>query len=356
MDYSKFYTPPTIAAILIDQIDNFQPINAVDICCGSCNLLHAAKNKWPDIDLTGVDVTRCSFSDIITHCCDGREYVLDKNSDSYSLILANPPFVYMDKKGQYSALYDDLPKNFQDISRLEIEMLFANLKLLTDVSLLMIIMPSTFIEGSINTKYREYLSNNFKIDKVIRLPLDAFGSSKIKSYAIYITKKTNNKRTFLYNLIKRDNKYEIQKEALISSKDLLLGNWVGIKANTKCKLNIKRGNISSQMFKNSGTPILHTAKKAVNWFPSVRFIDHCPPNGIFVEEGDIIVSRIGASAGQWCLYKGESRVITDCLYRVKDFDGQVYKKIKNSYYNGIIRGVATSYITMEDFSNWYNSI
>ena len=46
MDYSKFYTPPKIANSLIKELSIPEPDKIVDICCGSCNLLIAANNRW----------------------------------------------------------------------------------------------------------------------------------------------------------------------------------------------------------------------------------------------------------------------------------------------------------------------
>ena len=45
MDYSKFYTPPIIATALINELCISEPHKVIDICCGSCNLLLAAKKN-----------------------------------------------------------------------------------------------------------------------------------------------------------------------------------------------------------------------------------------------------------------------------------------------------------------------
>ena len=53
MDYSKFYTPPEIASLLIEELDVDEPDKIIDICCGSCNLLLAAKARWNKANLYG---------------------------------------------------------------------------------------------------------------------------------------------------------------------------------------------------------------------------------------------------------------------------------------------------------------
>ena len=94
----------------------------------------------------------------------------------------------------------------------------------------------------------------------------------------------------------------------------------------------------------------------MDWKPSIRFIKEEVKNSVWVEEGDIIVSRIGKSAGKWCQYTGERIMISDCLFRIKDPTGSVINRIDGHQYDHTIKGVATRYITTSDFLFWYNSL
>jgi len=51
-------------------------------------------------------------------------------------------------------------------------------------------------------------------------------------------------------------------------------------------------------------------------------------NLVYAESGDIIVSRIGKSAGQWYIYLGEKILISDCLYRIKDPTGKIPSRLQ----------------------------
>ena len=121
-------------------------------------------------------------------------------------------------------------------------------------------------------------------------------------------------------------------------------------------IDIKRGNISSAYFIESGCPILHTSKIRDTWEPSIRYTSNKVLPNTYAETGDIIVSRIGKSAGQWCIYQGNKIPISDCLYRIKDPEGVLYNRIQGKKFDLKLRGVATQYITMADFKKWVNSL
>lgn len=356
MDYTKFYTPHKIADILIKQIEGGSFEKVIDICCGSCNLLFAAKKRWKQLQMTGVDVIKNTNPDVEFYCDDGRNFAL-KSKRLYPLVLANPPFAYLKKKHEFPSLYYEWLGNYCS-SRLEIEMLFANLHLLSDNGVLMIIMPSTFVESQTNRKIRKLLAKSLYIQKIVSLPLETFKKSNIKSYALFI-KKLKPKRTVtrFYSIKLKLNEYSISKSEIIPQEFIRNGKWDTLEEIIpSIKLDIKRGNISSNMFSIKGYSVLHTAKKQANWVPTVRSTSFIPENAVYAEEGDIIVSRIGKSVGEWSIHYGERAAISDCLFCIKDNESTIYSNIIESKYNYIIRGVATKYITMKDFTIWYQSL
>jgi len=351
MDYSKYYTPVKIAELLISLIDLKKPKTTIDICCGSCNLLYAAKKKWPKTNLIGVDIIHHNSNDVQLFKSDGRKFAINQKQ-KYPLILANPPFSILKKNINYSLLYKNDFKEY-DTSRLEIEMMLANLYLLKKNGLLVIILPNTFVESERNKLVRTLLAKKYHINKIIKLPDDTFGSAKIKSYALFISKNILcHKITKYYEVFTSNNNLSISKGKIIKQKNIRCGQWLYNNNINILGIEIKRGNISSQMFCKKGIRVLHTSKQNNYWIPSTRYIKKKPKNPIYVKFGDILISRIGKSAGQWTVYMGEKTIISDCLFCLKDDSGQIYKKIRDRRYNNIIRGVATPYITIKDFISW----
>ncbi len=356
MDYSKFYTPPHIASLLIEQIKINAPEKIIDICCGSGNLLHEANKKWKKARLIGIDIKEHHLTNIDCIKMDGRKYAIEHNNE-YSLVVANPPFDHLEKRCEYPELYKLLPSKYTT-SRLEIEMLAANLSLLNDDGTLLIIMPSTFVNAVTHRKIRKYLGNNYYIQKIIKLPLSTFGTSNINSYALIIKKGFQKKRyTQYYTVTSYGN---ISKLYNISPSRIKAGCWEKDDFDTNeyenIQLDIKRGNLSSSSFNSSGTPILHTAKNDLHWQPSTRYTLIENSKGVYAEKGDIIVSRVGKSAGKWFLYAGHRIQISDCLFCIKDPSRNIYKTIQGKNYSLPLKGVATRYITIADFKRWYLSL
>ena len=55
-DFSKYYTPINVALPLVKMIKFKTNSNVIDICCGSGNLLQAAKNVKNTLFCSGVDI------------------------------------------------------------------------------------------------------------------------------------------------------------------------------------------------------------------------------------------------------------------------------------------------------------
>ena len=356
MDYSKYYTPISIAQLLVKQLRICPPDKIVDICCGSCNLLNAAKKRWPRATLYGTDIVEHKDDNVVFEKIDGREYALNHPKE-FSLVLANPPFDYLEKKNEYPELFQS-PFEKISSSRLEIEMMLANLIMLKNGGVLLIIMPSSFVEGETYRPIREIIAKKYQVKSIIELDEDTFGATHIHSYALVI--KNNMCQSYTTDILctrKENNNFVLLSNGKRTKKDLIYGNWSSFQ-NATCsfKLDIKRGNISSSNFVESGFPILHTSKINIPWQPSIRYISNEIKPNIYAENGDIIVSRIGKSAGNWFLYTGEKIPVSDCLYRIKDPNGELYKKIQGKNFNLKLRGVATQYITMADFICWVASL
>lgn len=352
MDYSKFYTPPEVAELLINQLRIPTPSKTVDICCGSCNLLNAVKKRWKKVELYGADIESCAVDNIYFLRIDGRKYAT-KHKGEFPLVVANPPFDALKKKREYPGIFKGPFKEFET-SRLEVEMLLANLLMLKENGYLVIILPSSFVEAVSYKQIRSLLAKNYFINSIFKLSDDTFGASHISSYALIIQRCVKeNSRSKLYMVQNGEQGFETVFANYVSAKKMLNGDWVGNSSKVNRNgISIKRGNISSSMFAEQGVPVLHTAKPSEDWQPSVRCLSQNVEANVFAEPGDIVVSRIGKSAGSWCVYIGERAPISDCLYCIKDPDGQFLERINGRVYDLPPKGVATRYITMDDFVRW----
>ncbi len=353
--YSKYYTPEKVARALIGLISISDRATVVDICCGSCNLLNAAKQKNNSIICTGVDINESyTKSDFQLFTCDGREFAL-KNREQYQISLANPPFGKENKNSYTKRLYKGAYEEIS-VNRIEVEMLIANLMVLDQSGQLLIILPSTIVSGSSNVNLRKIISKNHYIEAVIDLPINAFYPERIKCSALIIKKSFSNKSSSYY---KMDDNFNLLKLYEIDAQQIKKGNWEGKANNGNSDFIIHQGKISTSAFtdqKNS-IEVLHTSKHTENWTPSVRFaILPQERDYIKAESGDILISRIGASAGDKCLYNGDEKYISDCLLVIKNPSREIQERILSLDLSTVVSGLSTPHITINSICNLYNKI
>lgn len=352
-DYSKYYTPPKIAKELVQFLDIKDGSTAIDICCGTCNLLYAAYSNNPSLKCYGIDITDVDISWCKTRKSDGRKYSI-ATKQRFDIALANPPFGNIKDNSYASQLYvgrySDLKSN-----RIEIEMLISNIKLLKKDGILLIIMPITFVNGISYNKIRQIISKHHFIKSIIELPSNAFYPEKINCCAIVIKKEKNTKNepcTF-YSM---NSNFVVKTKNIIEYSRILNGCWEYDYTNTQNDFLITRGKISSNMFVETGIPVLHTSKKRENWFPSERYI--CIINKakkqIVAEKGDLLISRIGNSAGYMCVYNGPPKYISDCLMLIKSPNNIMIKRLQDMDLRSLVKGVSTPHLTATDIYNLYN--
>lgn len=349
-DFAKYYTPEAISSALVKLLDFKDNCKVVDICCGSGNLLCAAQKINKTIICHGVDVNKKAGSmneGLLT--CDGRDYAI-KHVGEYDFALANPPFGYSGLNQFTKQLFCNEYANIQS-RRLEVEMLIANLMVLKDTGILLIIIPTTIVDGVSMTSVRKIIAKNHSIHAIVDLPINAFAPEKIKCSALIIIKTPNACATTEFYTM--DESFNIHKKREIDVLNVLDGNWIGeLFSNENNSVTINQGTISSQLFCQNGVEVLHTSKKSSDWKPSVRFanIPH-KKKCVIATQGDIIISRIGASAGQKCIYQGPPRRISDCLLIIKSPSPELAKEIISMDFLPLVSGLSTPHITAYSIFN-----
>lgn len=368
-----YYTPLLLSKALL-QLIPYNNINSViDICCGSCNLLRAAAEKFYGVKITGVDIIDCLVDYKLPNSRfyqqDGRDFALNSlvSDIHYDLVLANPPFGYLANEksrlcnielGEYSKIIN---------KRYENEMLVANLLLMKENSVILAILPQTFFSGVSCKQYRQILANNFEIECIIDLPDDTFENGKIKTSAIIMKKsdKDFTHLTKLYFAIKEIEEWNINIIGLISSKNILQGNWI-FNHSVNAELDVAssivgfRGSICSSSFSKRKTQnqVLHCSAYTNGfWSPSVRNVKKAflsPDKMKYAEVGDVLINRIGKNAGCWCVYKGKKMLVSDCIIVLRSNDcTEITKQLNclsnaNGRLNGFVKGLSTQYVSMKE--------
>lgn len=365
MEKYAYYTPIDLARSILSIIPEIEVTSIVDICCGSWNLLQAGKEKYPKAFITGIDVDKKSeehgFSDSTFEVMDGREFAKREfqNKRTYDLILSNPPFGYISENERKYNLEGEMAEVCYSKllnKRYECEMVQANMLLAHEGSILMFILPYTFVSGASFQKTRCQIAMDYSVLAIVQLPFTTFGRGKINAVAIVLQKGGKCNRTIIYNADYEVN-WKFDEIKKISNKDIAKGNWWFIRQDLdKDKINIIRGNISSGSFEEVGQEILHCAvKKDEKWKPSKRYYNNSriSKSVIKAKKGDVLINRIGKDAGYWYINEVDDIAISDCLLLLKNITKKMLDVLKkNSDINGRLniakRGVSVSYITADD--------
>ncbi len=359
-----YYTPIYLARAILDIIPEIKIRSIIDICCGSWNLLYAGMEKYPEAVITGVDVDKESEKHKIEKAnfnfMDGREFAKNEYNEgkTYDLILSNPPFGSISDNERKYASHEEKEQYYSHLinRRYECEMMQANMLLAHEKSILLFILPCTFVAGDSYQLARRQIAKDYSVVAIINLPDTTFERGRINTFAIILQKTVNEKATDIYEAT-NDGVWNLKKIRTSQRKEIENGNWwLGKSKSEENAVKIIRGNVSSNSFCNMGQTIFHcAAKKDRKWLPSVRYYneDESKKKSIKANKGDAIINRIGRSAGYWYVNDQDNVSISDCLLVLKITKETMLDVLKkNSDSDGRLliplRGVTTSYVTAED--------
>jgi hypothetical protein len=349
-----YFTPIALAQPLLELIPANGIESAIDISCGQGALLMAAKKKYGDIDLIGVDVKKEFLRDeYVFYCQDGIKFA-EKSKIKYDLILSNPPFGKVDNRelGDDKGIIHELHRK-----RLECLMLNADFSLMHDNSWLIVILPATMITGVSFSLTRRNITKRYYVKDIILLSDNTFGSHFIKTFALIIHGQYEAHRTNLYRAKKEGEAWKLNCFASISNNQMLAGDWWENQTQMSGPdIQIFRGGVSSSDFSDTGKiSVWHCASKnpSESWKPSVRYVESVSKSQRekSAEIGDTLINRIGKYAGYWWVNDEQKKIVTDCLFVVKRFDDEENVLLRNSTSGRLnlrTRGVATQYITKND--------
>lgn len=358
-----YYTPIDLARSMLNIIPEIEVKSIIDICCGSWNLLQAGKEKYPNAVITGVDIDKRADNYKIDESnfiiMDGREFAEKeyKKGRTYDLILSNPPFGHItENERKYMAGNAIVEVCLSKLlnKRYECEMMQANMLLAHNNSVLLFILPYTFVAGASFQQARCQVASVYSVVAIVKLPFTTFEKDKINTFAIILQKKEHSNHTIVFNAV-YNNVWKINKTREVSEIEIVNGNWwFTRKNNENNQVKIFRGNISSNKFKKRGQMVLHSAaKKSDRWFPSVRYYDiSSAQNVVKARKGDVLINRIGRDAGYWSVNEIDHISISDCLLIISNVTNTMIKILEEKSEDGRLKipihGVTTAYITAED--------
>lgn len=344
------FTPEELASIMVDLVPIKNPKYIIDFCAGDGSLLKAARNKWVNAEIIGIDVKwtkgiietlktmniKTIKSNSIALTSEFHKSISCENG--YSLILANPPFnsrinLHL---GKFSKIVHNPPKSAP------IEMIFAilNIFYLNVNGYIAIILPSSVISSIKGQWLRDYITEQLEIKYIVDLSRNIFKNADAKLHLIVGQKKINNKEYYT-RLSYLDDNYNYIEKGIVSNEELKCRMDVSYHLNNEIYILKDYDLITSHISKpikrgysqygikrvfvsenNCSIPYIHTSnltKDGLKVF-SDRYIVIDGPmfnKNSLLEKGDILVARVGngcvgRSAIVW--HEKEMGIASDCIF------------------------------------------
>lgn len=373
MYLNQYYTEKAYGDELVNKLTIASPKKALDIGFGSGSLLRAAKRRWNDIDLIGVDIDSRNIEEeeklkeINTLKLNGFDPCLPetiiRRFGKIDLLLSNPPYFshkfdtrtkdILDSVG----LLDCLSKNLKTIPA-ELVFLAQNLRLLNDGGELGIILPAGLVSGERWTNVRAYLLSKYQVSNVIQLPVNCFKKTDAQTFILTIKSRAKKNidsvklshvainQSLSINIeqakSRADYDYYSNKESLNSINQLSEHDY-----------QIFRGNKSFDDLKKISADYLHTTSIAKTPLP-INLVCNPIKGCKNTEPGDIVLARVGRRCLGRVHYINKGSVpISDCLICIrpknKKIGSAIFKALSSinfqTYVDSVALGVGAKYIT-----------
>ena len=340
----SYYTPVDVASEVIANIPNhFRPVTAIDICVGSGNFLRAAKNRWPGLNLIGVDQNISTVNQDLkneinlyqqdAYLYKGLKKSLNCDFRENLLLVANPPFGKLENAYAFfkSRKQCDFFDKTIDLKRKEALMLYSNLSLLKEGDYFAAILPDNIFRSDRFYSFKCAFLNQFK-NEWIGEPSYYFKGSEVRCRMFVGEYKGLNS---VEKKIIKDNNPSNRFQAI-------------------------RGVDNSKIFKRIRKPnttiyeeVVHfsnTDKKLRHKFYTLKETKNANK---YVEEGDVLISRVGRNAGMVTIptQEFEGKLASDYFFIYKGLslsENQV-KIIQEELFLQK-RGLTTSYLTKSDIN------
>jgi len=382
MQLNQYYTEDMYGDILVSNLSLPSPKIALDLGFGTGNLLHAAKRRWNNLSLIGVDIDKDHITHAKAHTAIAAiehngfdpslpDRILDRFGE-IDLLLGNPPFFSssLDQKSkmilQASGMLDCISKQTKKIPA-ELIFIAQNLRLLSKEGELGLIVPAGIISGERWKPIREFLFSNYTISNVIQLPTDSFKNTDAQTFILTIKHKLEKINGITLSHINNTESLKIKpEEAFIRAdydyyqKTLDMGTALNITLND---FQLYRGNKSHNILDNIAKKHLHTT--TMPKLPIKQSFNNTSLDGAKnTLSGDILISRVGRRCLGRAIYVERGSVpISDCIIgirpRTKNAGNLIWKKLSSpsckDYFSRVSLGVGAKYITYKTITDYLTS-
>ena len=350
----RYYTNIDVGHLLVSQMTSETPQKLIDLGAGDGILSDAAFKRWQNIEILTVDVDR--FASIrLRNIFDqtGANYMhIQADALSYRLpsvvyssfgnidsAVCNPPFITPKWRKGFARILSEagfggcIPINGSIDSALLF--LAQNLRLISEGATLGIILPDSLVSSAKYQKFRQKLLQQYKVQKVIRLPRRSFSGTDAQAFILIVSKVAAATTIPLFEF---SDKGELSQMLTVDVKKAIhrmdyayhahsyayKNNSIAEISLQSIAIDMKRGSVSSSIARNAEHSILHTSDMTPSicglWcdFSSFNQGIESGESIVRARPGDILIARVGRNLESKVVgVKAGFPAITDCIYKIR---------------------------------------
>jgi type I restriction-modification system DNA methylase subunit len=376
---NQYYTENKYGDFLVRNLSITSPQVALDIGFGAGDLLHAAKRRWQEISLVGIDIDKSNVhqarsSNLINALqLNGFDpslpTILNDRFGDIDLLISNPPYFSCDldlnnkKILKAIGVMDCLSNRLKKVPA-ELIFLAQNLRLLTQDGEIGIIVPAGLISGQKWKPIREFLLCNYQISNVIQLPTNSFKKTDAQTFIMTLKHRLSNNVNVSLSHIGHKSIIDVDLERAKERADFGYYQETSTLSITK-KLyendfTIFRGNRSHNELSILVSEHIHTTnmpnnstEKDIGYFHYEKVKN--------AKAGDILIARVGRRClGRAMRVTKGNAPISDCVIAItpknKNIGEKIWKKLSSPkcrhYLSKTSLGVGAKYITHKTITDY----
>ena len=225
-----YFTPPSVIADNIKLLGPYMNnINSVlEPSCGSCEYINALLKNYKHLQITGLELNSTIYDSIkdlssVNVKLYNSDYLKYNTSETYDLIIGNPPYFVMKKENVDKSYY----KYFEGRPNIFILFIIKSIALVKENGLISFVLPKNFLSCLYYDKTRSYINSLFEIVTIVECVKANYIETQQPTVLLIIRKRsladsfTNSLNSNL-NILNNDLKHEPDSDFVLTHSSYTL--------------------------------------------------------------------------------------------------------------------------------------
>ena len=225
-----YFTPPSVIADNIKLLGPYMNnINSVlEPSCGSCEYINALLKNYKHLQITGLELNSTIYDSIkdlssVNVKLYNSDYLKYNTSETYDLIIGNPPYFVMKKENVDKSYY----KYFEGRPNIFILFIIKSIALVKENGLISFVLPKNFLSCLYYDKTRSYINSLFEIVTIVECVKANYIETQQPTVLLIIRKRsladsfTNSLNSNL-NILNNDLKHEPDSDFVLTHSSYML--------------------------------------------------------------------------------------------------------------------------------------